>query len=148
MSQAHLSETKHLDHHRHCCFFRIVPGVFPSAAAPPLIALNRTMSTDDGPAPGVPAPLTHVLLITLALLPLVVPVPTNANIVLTAAAAVLCGSWRSIKPEPPTETMTQKARMDTAAAHPPGQASRLGCSHRSAGRSPALRYRLPPCRTL
>lgn len=64
----------------------------------------------DGPAPaGVPAPLEHLLLLVVTLLPLFVPVPTNLNIVSTAAACVLCGCWRSVKPEPPAESMTRKA---------------------------------------
>jgi minor histocompatibility antigen H13 len=60
---------------------------------------------------GVPAPLAHALLSIIYILPLFVPIPTNINIVLTAAATVYVGSWRSVKVEPPTEAMTKKDAM-------------------------------------
>jgi len=56
------------------------------------------------------APLAHAALGLLAVAPLVLPVPTNANIVLTAALTVFVGCWRSVKPEPPPEAMTKKVR--------------------------------------
>jgi hypothetical protein len=58
---------------------------------------------------GVPAPFTHILLAIVTLLPLAVPVPTNINIVITAATTVLCGCLRSVKDEPPQDAMTKKA---------------------------------------
>ena len=58
----------------------------------------------------LPAPLAHAALAVLALAPLLVQVPVNANIVLTAAITVLVGCWRSVKPEPPAEAMTKKVR--------------------------------------
>jgi len=60
---------------------------------------------------GVPAPLAHAVLSIIYILPLFVPIPTNINIVLTAAATVYVGSWRSVKAEPPTEAMTKKDAM-------------------------------------
>lgn len=60
---------------------------------------------------GIPAPLAHAALIIISILPLFVPIPTNINIVLTAAATVYVGSWRSVKAEPPTEAMTKKDAM-------------------------------------
>ena len=68
------------------------------------------MATTQDAAPAVPAPLAHAVLLVLAVLPLFVLVPTNVNIVLTAAATVFCGSWRSVKSEPPVEAMTKKVR--------------------------------------
>lgn len=58
----------------------------------------------------LPAPLAHAALAVLAVAPLLVQVPVNANIVLTAAITVLVGCWRSVKPEPPQEAMTKKVR--------------------------------------
>ena len=58
----------------------------------------------------LPAPLAHAALAVLALAPLLVQVPVNASIVLTAAITVLVGCWRSVKPEPPAEAMTKKVR--------------------------------------
>lgn len=73
------------------------------------------MGKDDAVAAAhhepLPAPLFHAALAVLALAPLVVPVDTNTNIVLTAALTVLVGSWRSVKPEPPAEAMTKKDAM-------------------------------------
>lgn len=68
------------------------------------------MSTSASTRGGIPAPLAHIILSVVAILPLVVPVPTNINIVVTAAATVLCGSFRSVKDKPPQDTMTQKVR--------------------------------------
>ncbi|EFN53579.1 hypothetical protein CHLNCDRAFT_36436 [Chlorella variabilis] len=65
---------------------------------------------DAAPA-GLPAPIGHAALALLTLLPLVLHVPTNANIVLTAALTVWVGSWRSVKPEPPAEAMSKKDAM-------------------------------------
>jgi hypothetical protein len=67
---------------------------------------------------GLPAPVGHAALALLSLLPLVVHVPTNLNIVLTAVLTVWVGSWRSVKPEPPAEAMSKKV--------PPAAA---GCAH-------------------
>ncbi|GFR51918.1 hypothetical protein Agub_g14402 [Astrephomene gubernaculifera] len=58
-----------------------------------------------------PALIAHLLLLALSLAPLVINVPTNVNIVATAALAVYAGSWRSVKPAPPTESMTKKDAM-------------------------------------
>ncbi|PNH05115.1 Signal peptide peptidase 1 [Tetrabaena socialis] len=58
-----------------------------------------------------PALTAHLLLIGLSLAPLVITVPTNFNIIATAALAVYAGSWRSVKPAPPTESMTKKDAM-------------------------------------
>lgn len=58
--------------------------------------------------PVLQAPLAHAALFALAVAPLLVHVPTNANIIATAALTVLVGCWRSVKPEPPPESMSKK----------------------------------------
>lgn len=60
--------------------------------------------------PTVPAPFTHATLLAFALLPLVLPVPANANVILMACLTVFAGCWRSVKPAPPEEAMTKKVR--------------------------------------
>lgn len=52
----------------------------------------------------------HGAVLALAVLPLFVGVPVGPNIVVTAAATVFVGCWRSVKPEPPAESMTRKVR--------------------------------------
>ncbi|GAB4813141.1 hypothetical protein N2152v2_000187 [Parachlorella kessleri] len=59
----------------------------------------------------VPAPLAHVALTLVALLPLVVPVPANLNVIVTACLTVFNGCWRSVKPTPPAEAMSKKDAM-------------------------------------
>lgn len=59
----------------------------------------------------LPAPWAHAALGVLAVLPLVFDVPANVNIVLTAVLTVCVGSWRSVKPDPPSESMTKKDAM-------------------------------------
>ncbi|PRW61442.1 signal peptide peptidase-like [Chlorella sorokiniana] len=61
--------------------------------------------------PVLQAPLAHAALAALAVAPLVLPVPTNANIVVMAVLTVFVGCWRSVKPEPPPEAMTKKDAM-------------------------------------
>lgn len=58
-----------------------------------------------------PAPKAHAAMVLLSLAPLLVHINTNFNIVATAAVAVYAGSWRSVKPTPPSETMTKKEAM-------------------------------------
>jgi minor histocompatibility antigen H13 len=58
-----------------------------------------------------PVPLAHIGLLLVALAPLVIDVPTDVNIILTASITVFCGAWRSVKPEPPAESMTKKVIM-------------------------------------
>lgn len=58
-----------------------------------------------------PAIAAHVSLIVLSVLPLFVHVPTNLNVVLTASIAVYAGCWRSVKPLPPSESMTKGEAM-------------------------------------
>jgi minor histocompatibility antigen H13 len=55
-----------------------------------------------------PAIVAHAALLLLSALPLIMNVPTNLNVVATASLAVYCGSWRSIKIEPITESMSGK----------------------------------------
>lgn len=57
---------------------------------------------------GVPAPRAHLLLAVITILPLLVSVPTNANIVITAIMAVYVGCQRSVKLSPPAESMTRR----------------------------------------
>lgn len=71
------------------------------------------MPRDEG-EPGTHAPLAapfaHALLALLAVAPLLVDVPVNLNIVVTAVLTVFVGCARSVKPEPPAEAMTKKVR--------------------------------------
>lgn len=53
-----------------------------------------------------PAPKAHALLLALTLSPLVVHIPYSVSIVLHAALAVYVGCWRSVKDEPPQESMS------------------------------------------
>lgn len=59
---------------------------------------------------GLPAPKAHLALLLLSVAPLVVKIPTNANIILTAALCVYVGCWRSVKAVPPSEGMSTKVR--------------------------------------
>ncbi len=56
----------------------------------------------------LPSPGAHLLLLAVSLAPLVLPVHANALIILTASLTVWVGSCRSIKPEPPSESMTKQ----------------------------------------
>ena len=51
---------------------------------------------------------SHVVLAAWLLLPLIAPVPTHLNILVTATLTVASGSLRSIKPSSPAETMSSK----------------------------------------
>lgn len=42
---------------------------------------------------------------------MLVHVPTNLNIIVTASLTVYCGCWRSVKATPPTESMTNSDAM-------------------------------------
>lgn len=84
-----------------------------AASAPPPAAAGGWLvrgETDeyDGPAP---VPGLHAALLAVALAPALLAVPPNAAIVATPTLAILAGAWRSVKPAPPTETMTQKDAM-------------------------------------
>lgn len=56
----------------------------------------------------VAVPWVHAALIVWSLLPLLVPVNTSINVIVTAAITVYIGCRRSVKPTPPEESMTQK----------------------------------------
>jgi len=56
-----------------------------------------------GPAPAAKA---HALLLALTASPLVVHIPYSLSIVLHSALAVYVGCWRSVKTEPPQESMS------------------------------------------
>uniref|UniRef100_A0A7R9YSD9 Signal peptide peptidase n=1 Tax=Chlamydomonas euryale TaxID=1486919 RepID=A0A7R9YSD9_9CHLO len=58
-----------------------------------------------------PAAKAHLLLAAVATAPLLVYIPVNFNIIVTAALTVYCGCWRSVKPAPSTEAMTNKEAM-------------------------------------
>ncbi|MEW5317000.1 MAG: hypothetical protein WDW38_008334 [Sanguina aurantia] len=53
----------------------------------------------------------HILLLLWSLAPMLLPVPTNVNIVVSASLTVYCGCFRSVKPTAPTETMTKGEAM-------------------------------------
>lgn len=55
--------------------------------------------------------LANVALAGLSLAPLVVNVDPNLNVVLTACLTVFVGCYRSVKPTPPTETMSKEHAM-------------------------------------
>ncbi|KAJ8446864.1 hypothetical protein Cgig2_016174 [Carnegiea gigantea] len=55
--------------------------------------------------------LANLVLAGLTLAPLVVKVNPNVNVVLTACLAVYVGCYRSVKPTPPTETMSNEHAM-------------------------------------
>jgi hypothetical protein len=59
---------------------------------------------------GLPAPKAHLALLILSFAPIVLPIPTNANIIITAALCVYIGAWRSVKSAPPSEHMSQRVR--------------------------------------
>ena len=56
----------------------------------------------------LPIPAAHALLLGLAILPLLVTVPSSVNVVVVASLCVYVGCWRSVKPLPPVESLTQK----------------------------------------
>nr|BCX99713.1 signal peptide peptidase 2 [Zostera marina] len=53
----------------------------------------------------------NLVLAALTVAPLVVPVNSNLNVVLTACLTLLVGCYRSVKPTPPTETMSKEHAM-------------------------------------
>jgi minor histocompatibility antigen H13 len=59
----------------------------------------------------MPAWKAHIALAAIVILPLIVNVPPNVNVILTAALAVYVGCWRSVKSEVSTEAMTKKDAM-------------------------------------
>ena len=74
---------------------------------PPMHFASRESAAPPLPVCG----LSHVLLALIATLPLAVDVPANVNVIITASACVYLGCYRSVKPEPPQEAMTQKDAM-------------------------------------
>ncbi len=73
----------------------------------------------DGAAeqPPLAVPWAHALLIVGAALPLFVPVDTNVNVIATATLTVFIGCRRSVKPDPPEDSMSQKV-WNTRRLHP------------------------------
>ena len=67
---------------------------------------------------GVPLPGAHLALAAVTLLPLLNHrawvLPTDINIVVTAALCVYVGSWRSVKGAPPDQSMSRKVGADLA----------------------------------
>ena len=63
---------------------------------------------EDGEHVPLPVPWAHVALVLLSVAPLFVPVDTNFNVVATATLTVYIGCRRSVKPEPPQDSMSQK----------------------------------------
>eukprot|EP00894_Picocystis_sp_ML_P003872 jgi/Pico_ML_1/54389/g4744.t1 len=59
----------------------------------------------------MPAPWAHAALAAVGTAPLLVPVPASPNVVLTAALAVYVGAKRSVKPDPPEESMSKQDAM-------------------------------------
>jgi hypothetical protein len=79
--------------------------------------MSKTVKDADGG--GVPLPGAHLLLAAVTLLPLLTNkswvLPTDVNIVTTAALCVYVGCWRSVKPLPPDQSMSRKVGGDLAA---------------------------------
>ena len=67
---------------------------------------------------GVPLPGAHLALAAITLLPLLTHrawvLPTDVNIIVTAALCVYVGSWRSVKGAPPDQSMSRKVGRDLA----------------------------------
>ncbi|MFQ6663216.1 hypothetical protein Gotur_030820 [Gossypium turneri] len=59
----------------------------------------------------IPTFLSSDALLRLTLAPLVVKVDPNLNVILTACLAVYVGCYRSVKPTPPSETMSKEHAM-------------------------------------
>ena len=81
------------------------------------------MASDASTA--LPVPLAHAALLAWAVLPLVLTVPPSLNVVVTATLAVFVGCWRSVKPLPPVDTLTNKVR-------PPSWPALRGPAHQRA----------------
>ncbi len=66
----------------------------------------------------MPLPGAHLLLAAVMLLPLLTNkawvLPTDLNIVITAALCVYVGFWRSVKQTPPDQSMSRKVSADLA----------------------------------
>lgn len=58
-----------------------------------------------------PVVSAHLLLLLWSIAPLLFPVPTNLNIVVSASLTVYCGCFRSVKATAPTESMTKGEAM-------------------------------------
>jgi hypothetical protein len=73
---------------------------------------DTAVATGPSKAQGIPCPKIHAALLAWSLLPLVMPVNPNVNVVVSASLAVLAGSWRSVKPEavPMEDRMSKKVR--------------------------------------
>jgi hypothetical protein len=63
---------------------------------------------EDGEHVPLQVPWAHAALVLLSIAPLFVPVDTNLNVVATATLTVFIGCRRSVKPEPPEDSMSQK----------------------------------------
>lgn len=62
----------------------------------------------DAISGGYIAICAQAALLVATVLPLVMAVPANLNIVLTASLCVFVGCWKSVKATPPAESMSQK----------------------------------------
>jgi len=76
------------------------------------VARTAHIGTDDARAAGGPvAAVAQLALFITTILPLIVYIPSNLNIVLTASLCVFVGSIRSVTGTPPAESMSKKARL-------------------------------------
>lgn len=75
---------------------------------------DAVSTADKHAAGGYVAAAAQLILLIITVIPLLVPVPTNVNIVLTASLCVFVGSWRSVKSTPPSESMSKKVRASRA----------------------------------
>lgn len=83
-------------------------GMVAQPAATVVTPDSRQQPEEDAEHLPLPVPWAHAALVLLSIAPLFVPVDTNLNVVATATLTVYIGCWRSVKPEPPQDSMSQK----------------------------------------
>ena len=73
-------------------------------------------------------PWAHAALIAGAVAPLFLPVNTNVNVIATATLTVYIGCHRSVKPDPPEDSMSQSVRGSAGSRRNLGKSCRPLCS--------------------
>lgn len=93
--------------------------VAPDAAQADAPTEYHEQQHDDDEQQPLAVPWAHAALIALAAAPLFVPVNTNVNVIATATLTVFIGCRRSVKPEPPEDSMSQKVGWPLLMLGPP-----------------------------
>jgi hypothetical protein len=75
-----------------------------------VVTPDSQQQLEDSVHAPLPVPWAHAALVLLSVAPLFVPVDTNLNVIATATLTVYIGCRRSVKPEPPEDSMSQKVR--------------------------------------